>query len=325
MSYASAATTIPGNNMQANPKAPVSSQADKAPTGIGARPLSLKGESNYLSLLFTVATLLALFVGFQIRNEYYLSAEQGWGYALGIIGGTMMLLLLVYPIRKRLPFFSHLVSLKRWFQLHMVLGVVGPVCILYHCNFSLGSANSNIALLSMTLMVISGLVGRYLYSRIHFGLYGQKINLQELERHKQILAQKLTQDQRVKGIQLTADILDRLESHEISTLEPRALMIRLWRIITLGFTTRVIYRSLSRQLKQDEKASLSTNKAYKKVVGQYFSLVHSHIDRYLATLRKIAELSFYERLFSLWHLLHMPIFIMLVITGFVHVYAVHNY
>jgi hypothetical protein len=42
-------------------------------------------------------------------------------------------------------------------------------------------------------------------------------------------------------------------------------------------------------------------------------------------LRQILELHFYERLFAIWHLLHMPLFIMMVITGFVHVYAVHAY
>jgi hypothetical protein len=42
-------------------------------------------------------------------------------------------------------------------------------------------------------------------------------------------------------------------------------------------------------------------------------------------LKQILEIHFYERLFAIWHLLHMPLFIMMVITGFVHVYAVHAY
>jgi hypothetical protein len=42
-------------------------------------------------------------------------------------------------------------------------------------------------------------------------------------------------------------------------------------------------------------------------------------------LRQILELHFYERLFAIWHVLHIPLFIMMVITGFVHVYAVHAY
>jgi hypothetical protein len=42
-------------------------------------------------------------------------------------------------------------------------------------------------------------------------------------------------------------------------------------------------------------------------------------------LRQILELHFYERMFAIWHLLHMPLFIMMVVTGIIHVYAVHAY
>ena len=42
-------------------------------------------------------------------------------------------------------------------------------------------------------------------------------------------------------------------------------------------------------------------------------------------IRQMLELHFYERLFAFWHLMHLPLFIMLIITGFVHVYAVHAY
>jgi len=42
-------------------------------------------------------------------------------------------------------------------------------------------------------------------------------------------------------------------------------------------------------------------------------------------LRRVAQLSFYERLFSLWHLFHLPLFILLVISALVHVLAVHMF
>jgi len=38
-----------------------------------------------------------------------------------------------------------------------------------------------------------------------------------------------------------------------------------------------------------------------------------------------AEFKFYEKMFALWHLLHLPLFFMLVITGIFHVIAVHYY
>jgi hypothetical protein len=42
-------------------------------------------------------------------------------------------------------------------------------------------------------------------------------------------------------------------------------------------------------------------------------------------MRQVAQLSFYERVFSMWHVFHMPLFILMVISALVHVLAVHMY
>jgi hypothetical protein len=47
--------------------------------------------------------------------------------------------------------------------------------------------------------------------------------------------------------------------------------------------------------------------------------------RHIDAVRRVAELSTYERLFSLWHVLHLPLFFMLLVAGIVHVIAVHVY
>ena len=50
-------------------------------------------------------------------------------------------------------------------------------------------------------------------------------------------------------------------------------------------------------------------------------LTRRHID----AVRRVTELTTYERLFSLWHVLHLPLFFMLLVAGIVHVVAVHVY
>jgi hypothetical protein len=39
----------------------------------------------------------------------------------------------------------------------------------------------------------------------------------------------------------------------------------------------------------------------------------------------VVEFAAFERLFSLWHALHLPLFLMLLVAGVVHVVAVHVY
>jgi hypothetical protein len=50
-----------------------------------------------------------------------------------------------------------------------------------------------------------------------------------------------------------------------------------------------------------------------------------YLRTYMRATRKVLEFHFYERLFSLWHVLHLPFFFMMLFSGIVHVVAVHMY
>ena len=132
------------------------------------------------SAAWYAAIVLALAAGWAVRDYNYVVAESGIGYWLGIIGGSLMLMLLVYPMRKRFRRWAVIGSVKAWFRIHMILGLVGPLLIIYHSGFKLGSFNSSVALFCMLLVATSGLLGRYLYQRIHHGLYGRKLRFEEL-------------------------------------------------------------------------------------------------------------------------------------------------
>jgi hypothetical protein len=88
------------------------------------------------------------------------------------------------------------------------------------------------------------------------------------------------------------------------------------------FTLRFkLYRIARREL--DEKA------AYSRVVAHDYQKLHkttkAYIRDYLRLMGRVVQFSFYERLFSLWHVLHLPLFFMLVLSAIVHVLAVHMY
>ena len=91
----------------------------------------------------------AIVTGIMGRDERRVFADEGLGYALGIVGTLLILFLLIYPLRKRFKWLKVLGNVRNWFRVHMILGVVGPLTILYHSNFMLGSVNSTVALLAM--------------------------------------------------------------------------------------------------------------------------------------------------------------------------------
>ena len=91
------------------------------------------------------------------------------------------------------------------------------------------------------------------------------------------------------------------------------------------FYTKWIYYTLMRGIKKGIKRRAidkQWNRAYQK---EMIHGVRETLLTYTSTIRKVAELKLYERLFSLWHVLHLPLFVMLVVSGIVHVIAVHMY
>jgi hypothetical protein len=283
------------------------------------------GAQLKTTVFFLVCLALLLF-GFSVRGEYYLTPESGLGYALGILGGVMMLLLLIYPLRKRFKFLGHVMKLKSWFRLHMLLGIVGPMCILFHCNFSLGSTNSNMALVSMCVMVLSGMIGRYFYSKIHMGLYGEKASLQELQNHRLFAVNQLEEDKQASEVSIPPELFQQLLSIESMATEHRGVLGTLVHTLLIGFRTRWTYLLMVWRLRSsvflNAKNSGSLSAAQRRHMQRQ---TKKHIALFLSLIRKISQLSFFERLFSMWHALHLPIFFMLVVTGFIHVYAVHYY
>jgi hypothetical protein len=49
------------------------------------------------------------------------------------------------------------------------------------------------------------------------------------------------------------------------------------------------------------------------------------IASYLSAVRDAAQFHTYERMFSWWHIFHIPLVYMMVFSAFYHVYAVHAY
>jgi len=254
---------------------------------------------------------LLLLSGWLNRNSSNLTAETGTGYWLGIIGGVLMLLLLTYPMRKHMKSMRRLGNIKHWFRVHMIFGVAGPVLILFHSTFSLGSLNSNLALFSMLAVAISGLIGRYLYSRIHMGLYGQHATLP-------MLRQELADD-RLALAELDPDnaIADSLSKLEQTVIRERSLPVTLLHMplvsLRISYTRRQLRKKLDRAA-SDKGVSRSVRRQYRRVLREYTQ-----------ALRRAVHLSAYKQFFSLWHVLHMPMYILLIAAGTTHVVAVHLY
>lgn len=262
-----------------------------------------------------------LLYAWQQSDEGHLTAETGIGYYLGISGSVLMLALLLYPLRKRLHFLRIIGGVKSWFRLHMMLGVIGPALILLHSNFSLGSFNSTVALVCMLIVAGSGFVGRFLYGRIHKGLYGRKANIREFLDDAGTFKQQLLMDE--LGAPQVLDILKDFERHRLKS--SGGLLKQIWRAATAGFAGRRLRRQIIKDAKQfiDQQAMLQGMERAKH--KQQLKNYRFHLNQYFVAVARAEAFVLYERLFSLWHLLHLPLFMILILAALTHVVAVHLY
>jgi hypothetical protein len=276
---------------------------------------------SIVPLTFSSAVIVAVVIGWLQRNDGHLTPEHGTGYWLGMVGGIAMLLLLLYPLRKRFRMMRAMGSVPSWFRIHMVLGILGPVLILFHANFKLGSANSNVALFSMLLVAGSGIIGRYLYAKIHLGLYGRKSDVAECLAEAQALVTELTH-----RLSTPSEITSALDQFATFALAPKkGILSGIWLLLRLRWKAMICREQMMRRARV-----LIANEAKERgwtwgTRRRRTAEARNCLIRFFRAVRKAAAFAVYERLFALWHILHLPLFILLVLTTTLHVIAVHTY
>jgi len=281
----------------------------RAPT-IARRPLIRFGR------VLALVTVVLLAFGWFYPTKHYITPQSGVGYALGIAGGSAMLLLLVYPARKRVPALAFLGSTRRWFQIHMVLGIVGPLLVLFHSNFTLGATNSNVALFCMLVVAGSGLFGRYFYAQIHHGLYGRKATLAELKTYAERLRVEAS------TIDFLPQLVDRLDAEEGRILHRSDRTWILARPLVSSVAAWGARRRLHRFVRGAARAHGTQHSARRASVT---ADAMAQVDDRIRAVRRVCAFGAYERLFSIWHAFHLPLFLMLLVAGIVHVIAVNVY
>lgn len=292
--------------------------------------ISLEGEAKSSSekvfrgawrLAIAVLVGLLIFLAWLVRVGELYDASSDFAYYIGLIGGLLMLSLLLYPLRKRIRAFERLGTMESWFRFHMVAGIVGPLLVLFHSTFRTGSLNGAVALYAMLLVAFSGVTGRFIYRHIHRGMYGKKLTLEEVSTELAECSEHVS-----SVYALRPDIESRLKSFQRAAFDQSGSWSgRVWRFVSLRWRSR----RLAKQIRRDTKTSLRRHfrkqKGGRREVIINYRLAREQIDRYLDSVVTASQLTTWEKMFSYWHLIHVPFLYLLVFSGVVHVVAVHMY
>ena len=291
-----------------------SRSTSREPTATASRQRPPRGHGAWLA----GGLILALWSAWWVGQWREVQSEGEAGYWIGVAGGVAMLALFAYPLRKRARWLRGVGSTRHWFIAHMLLGIGGPWLILVHCQFRFGSLNATVALLSMLVVAASGIVGRFLYVRVHRGLNGERAELQSLQAD-------LREDHASVGRHLAAvaNARERLFDFETSTLARPPGLTPLHQLQLAWQAHRClrgvfgdIHQALRRQ--SMDPASASSRHQLKQV---WRGQAQSHVSQVL----RVAQFAAWERLFALWHVLHVPFVYLMVVCALVHVAAVHAY
>ncbi len=122
-------------------------------------------EREGLIVSSTVGLLLLAWLGFLLHSSPRFPGS-GTGAVFGIAGAVLMLVPLAYPIVKRISFFKaritpH-VSMQTLLTLHVYAGILGPLLGIIHTGHKFNSLLGMALTAVMLLVVVSGLVARYL-------------------------------------------------------------------------------------------------------------------------------------------------------------------
>ncbi|MCL4271273.1 MAG: hypothetical protein KJZ72_17080 [Anaerolineales bacterium] len=151
----------------------------------------LRGYTE-LWLAFLVCVLITGGYGAMVvLNQGIPAASELFGHTIGIIGFILMLMTeTFYSLRKRVRF-SAWGKLSTWLKFHIFMGLVGPYMVLLHTSWKFNGLAGATTLLT-AIIVVSGFIGRYIFTRIPRTLDGLEIegtlSQEALKRARQLMA-----------------------------------------------------------------------------------------------------------------------------------------
>lgn len=257
-----------------------------------------------LLVSITVATLLYLgydYYSIPFEERHFHSLNQTFkasgivGHGLGIIGSAFIIVgVFSYMLRKRLRLFSRVGILKHWLEFHIFLCTLGPILILFHTTFKFGGIVA-VSFWSMVAVFLSGIAGRYIYLQIPRSIEGKELTLIEIEEQKIEMNKQLRR----------SVVLDESIYELIDTIPGKQGK-------NSGFWAK---SSEERTALSRIKIELSQQAIPREKVRE---IVHVFKNQ-LALKRRIQRLATMQKLFSYWHVAHLPFALIMLVVMIIHI------
>lgn len=254
------------------------------------------------------ASVVALLHSYGLMESYPVIYEPGKGIwrLMGWTGSAMMVLMMVYTIRKRLGHKSSLGSMRIWLNFHMLMGIVGPILITFHTTFKFGGLIGT-SYWAMLATVMFGVLGRYIYIQIPRGINGAELNMKDIDGIVASMERRIESQLEKKGVdqKKILSLLNGVNDAEVRDGNPFMVLLHL---ISNDFRNRLrtwkLRRAIVKQFGFDSWTAEKTIALVKKKG---------------ALVRKKSLLSTTHKMLKYWHVVHIPLAIVMFSIMFIHI------
>ena len=275
-----------------------------------------KSHKIYISVFFITTIIITLYFVVSGFGYYSTSVDKRFwspnhnllkpsgfvGHGIGIIGSFMMIFgVAIYMARKRFRFLFRFGILKYWLEFHIFLCTLGPILVLFHTAFKFGGIVS-VSFWSMVAVVLSGVIGRFIYIQIPRSIQGQELSIKEIDEINDNLNYKLREELKVdESILLKIDEITYTNKYKnISSYKALLIVFREY------FHTRILIRKFKKAIK---------NELHSKEVSEIIKVIKNRI----ILARRIGLLRSMHNLFKYWHVIHLPVALVMFLIMLVHI------
>lgn len=274
-----------------------------------------KTHRIYIGALTTIGIIIFLMLCYWGYTYYGTSLEErpfhedhntlkpsgSVGHGLGIVGTIIILIgVFGYIGRKKNKFLPKVGALKYWLEFHIFLCSVGPLLILFHTAFKFGGIVS-ISFWSMVAVVLSGVIGRFIYIQIPRTIHGRELSLGEIKAVKDEMSQSLS-----KKYGLSEKVYEEIISATQYEAEQKEK----------GFMAEQRRRrKANKEIIKNAKTILGQTDLTNKDKRGVMNLVHNEIKMNT----RISRLQIMQKLFRYWHVAHLPFALIMLVIMVIHV------
>ena len=194
----------------------------------------LKNKELWLALISML--LIGGLYGLVVIWSREVPAASGlFGHLVGVIGFVLMLMTeLLYSLRKRSRT-ARWGKMSDWLEFHIYTGLVGPFMVLLHSSWKFNGL-AGVVMLMTLVIVVSGFVGRYIYTAVPRTAEGVEVQASELE---QAIREMDAEVQRMAGEQGAGEQMERLKKERGKLQQQAGSLARTRQMLAIWHTLHI--------------------------------------------------------------------------------------